>query len=85
MSDAINSFCEKCLDGIILNKQRIKQNLEDSLMLVTALNPKIGYSKSSEVAKKAYNENISLKEAVIQLGYLSEKEFEKIINPKKMV
>ncbi len=85
ISDAIESFSKKCLDGIVANKTVIEKNLKNSLMLVTALNPKIGYSKASEVAKKAFEENITLKEAVVKLGYLNEKEFDLIVDIKKMI
>ena len=85
ISDAIESFSKKCLDGIVANKIVIEKNLKNSLMLVTALNPKIGYSKASEVAKKAFEENITLKEAVVKLGYLNEKEFDLIVDIKKMI
>jgi len=59
--------------------------LYDSLMLVTALNPHIGYDKAAEVAKKAHKDNTSLKEAVIELGYLSEEDFDKLVDPNKMI
>ena len=85
ISDAMNSFSKKCLEGIVANKEVIEKNLNNSLMLVTALNPKIGYSKAAEVAKKAFKENITLKEAVIKLGYLNEKEFDLIVDVKKMI
>ncbi len=84
LGDSIESFNKNCLKGILPNKKKIKQNLKDSLMLVTALNPKIGYDKSAEVAKKAYEEEISLKEAAINLGYISNDEFDKLIDPLKM-
>ena len=84
ISDAIKSFCDRCLDKMILNKDSIEFNLEKSLMLVTALNPEIGYSKSAEIAKKAFKDNISLKEATLKLGFLTEKEFDSIVDPKKM-
>ena len=85
MSDVIESFSTKCLSGIIANKSVIERNLKNSLMLVTALNPKIGYNKAAEVAKKAFDENITLKEAVVKLGYLNEKEFDLIVDVKKMI
>ena len=85
LSDAINSFSDKCLKNIVANKKKIDENLKNSLMLVTALNPKIGYTKASEVAKKAYTENITLKDAAIKLNYLDSKEFDLIVDPKKMV
>ena len=85
ISDAIKSFRLKCLDNIIANSHQIKKNLNNSLMLVTALNPKIGYSKSAEIAKKAHKEKITLKEAALKLNYLSEKEFDLLTDPKKMI
>ena len=85
LNDACDSFRKNCIDGITPNKDRIKSNLYDSLMLVTALNPHIGYDKAAEVAKKAHKDNTSLKEAVIELGYLSEEDFEKLVDPNKMI
>ena len=85
LNDACDSFRKNCIDGITPNTDRIKSNLYDSLMLVTALNPHIGYDKSAEVAKKAHKDNTSLKEAVIELGYLSEEDFDKLVDPNKMI
>ena len=85
LNDACDSFRKNCIDGIAPNKDRIKSNLYDSLMLVTALNPHIGYDKAAEVAKKAHKDNTSLKEAVIELGYLSEEDFDKLVDPNKMI
>ena len=85
LNDACDSFRKNCTDGITPNKDRIKSNLYDSLMLVTALNPHIGYDKAAEVAKKAHKDNTSLKEAVIELGYLSEEDFDKLVDPNKMI
>ena len=65
-------------------KEKIEENVKKSLMLVTALNPKIGYDKSAEIAKKAFNEKINLKEAAIKLNYVSEDEFDQIVNPIDM-
>jgi fumarate hydratase class II len=84
LSDSIQSFVKKCLIGIEINKKRIQNNLENSLMLVTALNPKIGYDKSAEIAKKAFNENITLKQSAIELKYLTEEEFDEAVQPEKM-
>jgi fumarate hydratase, class II len=67
-----------------LDRQRIEQYVKNSLMLVTALNPKIGYDKAAEIAKKAHHEKISLREAALKLGYLTEKEFDELIRPEKM-
>ena len=84
LGDACLSFSKNCIEGLKPNKKRIERFLNDSLMLVTALNSKIGYYKAAEIANKAYKEDITLKEACIQLNYLSEKEFDKYINPERM-
>ena len=84
LSDSLNSFNEKCIKGITPNLERIKENVQKSLMLVTALNPKIGYDKSAEIAKKAFHEKINLKEAAIKLNYIKEDEFDKLVNPIDM-
>ena len=85
LSDAITSFNKNCLIGIEPNKQRIDKNLKNSLMLVTSLNKHIGYDKAAKIAKKAYKDNISLKEAAIKLKIISSKNFDKIVQPKKMI
>lgn len=85
LSDASKNFKENCISGIKPNLKKIKENLDNSLMLVTALNPVIGYDKAAKVAQKAYKEGITLKNAVIQLGILSEKEFDRVVDPKKMI
>ncbi len=85
LSDAINSFNQNCLKDIKPNKKKIKENLFNSLMLVTALNNHIGYDSSSKIAKKAFEENLTLKEAAIKLKLINEKNFDKIVQPKKMV
>jgi Fumarase len=84
LSDALDSFRKRCLEGLDLNRKKIRENLENSLMLVTALNPKIGYEKSSKIAKKAFAEGISLKQAAIKLKYLKSEEFDAIVDPVKM-
>ena len=84
LGDACLSFAKNCIDGLKPNKKKIERFLKDSLMLVTALNSKIGYYKAAEIANKAYKEDITLKEACIQLNYLSEKEFDKYVNPERM-
>ena len=84
LGDACLSFSEKCIDGIKPNKKQIKKFVGNSLMLVTALNSKIGYHKAAEIANKAHKEDTSLREAAIDLKYLSGKEFDEIVNPKKM-
>lgn len=85
LSDSIKSFSINCLKGIKPNFDRINMNINNSLMLVTSLNESLGYDKASEIAKLAYLKNCSLKEACLKLGYLKEKEFDSIVNPKKMV
>lgn len=85
LTDGINSFNRNCASGIKPNIEKMQENLDQSLMLVTALNPYIGYEKSAAVAKLAHREGITLKEAVVKLGYLSEDEFDSIVDPKKMV
>lgn len=85
LSDALHSFRVHCMEGIQADRQRMKYNLENSLMLVTALNPYIGYEKAANTAKKAYRENISLKDACCALGYLSEAEFDNYVKAEKMV
>ena len=84
LGDASLSFAENCINGIKPNKKRIEKFLNDSLMLVTALNSKIGYYKAAEIANKAYKENITLKEAALQLAFLTEEEFDSYVNPSRM-
>ena len=84
LGDASLSFAKNCIDGIKPNKKRIEKFLNDSLMLVTALNSKIGYYKAAEIANKAYKEDITLKEAALQLGFLTEEEFDSYVNPTRM-
>ena len=85
LSDGINSFIDKCLIGIKINEQRIQQLLEQSLMLVTALNPYIGYDNAAKIAKKAHKDGSTLKEAALDLGLVSSDDFDKWVDPKKMV
>ena len=85
LADACDSFRIHAVDGIEANEERIHSNLYNSLMLVTALNPHIGYDKAAEVAKKAYNDNSSLREAIIALGYLSGEDFDRLVQPEKMI
>ena len=85
LADACDSFRVHAVDGIEANEERIHSNLYNSLMLVTALNPHIGYDKAAEVAKKAYNDNSSLREAIIALGYLSGEDFDRLVQPEKMI
>jgi len=85
LADACDSFLVNAVEGIEPNEQRIHENLYNSLMLVTALNPHIGYDKAAKVAKKAYTENLSLREAIVELGYMSAEEFDKLVQPEKMI
>ena len=84
IGDACTSFNDNCAVGIEPNKAQIEEYLKNSLMLVTSLNPHIGYNKAAEIAKKAHNEGSTLKEAALSLGYVSEEEFDEWVNPKKM-
>ena len=85
LSEVSVSFADNCVDGIEANEDRIHSNLHNSLMLVTALNPHIGYDKAAEVAKKAHKENTTLKEAIIDLGYMSGDDFDKLVQPRDMI
>ena len=85
LADSIRSFNNNCAVGIVANKEKMYQNLHNSLMLVTALNPYIGYDNAAKTAKKAFKENISLKQACIELGFLTADEFDKVFHPEEMV
>ena len=85
LSDSIDSFVKNCLVDIRPDKKKIKYYLENSLMLVTALNEYIGYDKAAKIAKMAFKENLTLKEAAIKLDFIKESEFDKIVQPKKMI
>ena len=85
LSDAINSFIKHCLKGIKPNIAKIKDHLDKSLMLVTALNEHIGYDNAAKIAKKAFKENISLKESASKLELVKEDIFDKLVQPKKMI
>ncbi|PLS03024.1 class II fumarate hydratase [Neobacillus cucumis] len=85
LADGIDSFNKNCAIGIEANVEKISNNVERSLMLVTALNPHIGYEKAAEIAKLAFKENSTLKEAALKTGYLTEEQFSEWINPEKMV
>jgi fumarate hydratase, class II len=84
LSDACRSFTDHCIVGIHLDHDRIRENVANSLMLVTALTPKIGYDKAAEIAHKAHHEHSSLRAAALKLGYLTEKEFDELVRPEKM-
>ena len=85
LAEAIVSFNDHCACGIRANKEKMHHNLHNSLMLVTALNPYIGYENAAKTAKKAYKENISLKEACVSLGFLTAERFDEVFHPEQMV
>ena len=84
LRDAIPSFVEFCIAGIQINREQIDKHLKHSLMLVTALNPHIGYDKAAQVAKNAHKKNISLRQSAVELGYLTEEQFDKLVIPEDM-
>ena len=85
MAEAIVSFNKKCASGITANREKMHHNLHNSLMLVTALNPYIGYENAAKTAKKAFKDNISLKQACVELGFLTEEKFDEVFHPEEMV
>ena len=85
LAEAMVSFNNKCAVGITANREKMAHNLHNSLMLVTALNPHIGYDNAAKTAKKAYKENISLKEACVELGFLTAEQFDEVFHPEQMV
>jgi fumarate hydratase class II len=84
LADACRSFVDYCINGMELDVDRIAANVKNSLMLVTALSPKIGYDKAAEIAHKAHQEHTSLREAALKLGYLSAKDFDELVKPESM-
>ncbi|MEH6940969.1 class II fumarate hydratase [Bacillus sp. JJ722] len=85
LSDGLHSFCVHCLQGLQADESRIKEYLSHSLMLVTALNPYIGYEKAADIAKLAYKKNLTLKEAALELKYVTEEQFDEYMNTTNMV
>ena len=85
LSESMRAFNDRCAAGIQANREKMGQNLRNSLMLVTALNPYIGYENAAKTAKKAFVENISLKEACVALGFLTEKRFDEVFHPETMI
>ncbi len=85
LAEAIRSFNKNCAVGIKANKEKMHHNLHNSLMLVTALNPYIGYENAAKTAKKAFKDNISLKEACVELGFLTAEKFDEVFHPEAMV
>jgi fumarate hydratase class II len=84
LHDACHGFVEYCIKGIELNREQIDEYLKNSLMLVTALNPHIGYDKAAQVAKNAHKKKISLRESAVELGFLSGEDFDKYVKPEEM-
>lgn len=85
LAEAIVSFNKNCAVGIRANKEKMHYNLHNSLMLVTALNPYIGYENAAKTAKKAFKDNITLKEACVELGFLTAERFDEVFHPEQMV
>ena len=85
LGEACESFNDHCIVGLQPNHTNIKKNLEDSLMLVTALNPKIGYENAAKIAKKAHAENSTLRQAALDLQLLTDAEFTEWVDPSKMI
>jgi len=84
LTDVCRSFTDKCVVGIEPNRERIQDNLDKSLMLVTALNTHIGYDKAAKVAKKALHEGKTLREAIVELGFMTGEEFDEAVVPREM-
>tara|TARA_B100001245_G_C22761839_1_gene368594 strand:- start:540 stop:806 length:267 start_codon:yes stop_codon:yes gene_type:complete len=85
MADSSKSFSNYCIKGLKADKKKIKKFLDNSLMLVTALAPKVGYDNAAKIAKRAHKNDTTLKEEAIKSGLITEKEYTKIVNPKKMI
>jgi fumarate hydratase, class II len=85
MTDSCTNFRTFLIEGTKPNLKKIKEDVDSSLMLVTALSPAIGYDKSSKIAHYAYDNDLTLKQAALKLGFVDEAEFDKIVDPKKMV
>ena len=85
LSQAVTSFNKNCVCGIKANREKMRSNLHNSLMLVTALNTHIGYENAAKTAKKAFEENVSLKEACLKLGFLTEEKFDEVFKPEQMI
>ncbi|HEY8962720.1 MAG TPA: class II fumarate hydratase, partial [Luteolibacter sp.] len=84
LADTMGSFAEHCLAGLTVNQERVDAHVANSLMLVTALNPHVGYDKAAEIAKKAHRDGISLREAAIASGYLTGEQFDAWVVAEKM-
>ncbi len=85
LADSVKNFSMFCVKGIKANKKRIKEHLDNSLMLVTALAPKIGYDNAAKIAKKALKNSTKLKDEAIKSGLINEKDYDFLINPKRMI
>ena len=85
LTEVMLSFEKHCVSGIRPVREKMEENLRNSLMLVTALNPYIGYENAARTAQKAYRENISLREACVGLGYLTPERFDEVFHPEKMI
>ena len=85
LAESILSFNDRCAVGIRANREKMHHNLHNSLMLVTALNPYIGYENAAKTAKLAYKENISLKDACVKLGFLTPERFDEVFHPEEMI
>ena len=85
LSDSVKNFSLYCVKGIKANKKKIKEHLDNSLMLVTALAPKIGYDNAAKIAKKALKNGTRLKQEAVKSGLISEKDYDLLINPNKMI
>ena len=85
LSDAMNAFTDKCVTGISANEARIKSLMEQSLMLVTALAPEIGYDNATKIAKTAHQNGTTLREEAIGLGFVTAEDYDRIVRPEKMI
>ena len=85
LSDSINSFVGNCVDGIQVNRERVQAILQESLMLVTALNHHIGYDNAAKIAKNAHNKNLTLKQSAVESGHLTEEQFDQWVRPENMI
>ena len=85
MADSSKSFAKYCIKGLKADKKKIKSYLDNSLMMVTALSPKVGYDNAAKIAKRAHKNGTTLKFEAIKSGLINEKEYQKIVDPKKMI
>jgi fumarate hydratase class II len=85
LADVADSFTQNCVVGIEANRERIKDHMDRSLMLVTALAPHIGYDKASEIAKAAHKRGTTLREEAVRLGYVEEADFDRLVRPEDMI